>query len=94
MRRRRREGCTCRTVGAGVWQGAAAAMGRGASGSAGVQGKKAVSGRCFVHAAAAGMGRSAMYGGGSCQMSARRRWDERVGCEGGHYLLYTFHKFI
>ena len=22
-----------------------------------------------------------MYGGGSCQMSVRRRWDERVGCE-------------
>ena len=49
-----------------------------------MQGKKAVSGHCFVRAAAAaGVGRSAMYGGGSCQMSVRRRWDERVGGEGG-----------
>ena len=24
-----------------------------------------------------------MYGGGSCQMSVRRRWDERGGCRGG-----------
>ena len=41
-----------------------------------------MSGRCFVRAAAAGVGRSAMYGEGSCQMSVRRRWDERVGGEG------------
>ena len=41
-----------------------------------------MSGRCLVRATAAGVGRSAMYGGGSCQMSVRRRWEERVGGEG------------
>ena len=41
-----------------------------------------MSGRCVVRAAV-GVGRSEMYGCGSCQMSVRRRWDERVGCEGG-----------
>ena len=42
-----------------------------------------MSGRRFVRAAAAGVGRSAMYGGGGGQISVRRRWDGRGGCEGG-----------
>ena len=85
VRRRRREVCTSRrlgvfrTAGAGVLQGVAAAVGRSAGCASRVQGKKAVSACCLVRAAAGGMGRSAMYGGGSCQMSVRRLWDERVG---------------
>ena len=64
-----------------MWQVVAAVVGRRDGCATGVQGKKAVSACCFARAATAGTGRSAMYGGGICQMSVRRRWDERVGCE-------------
>ena len=88
VRRRRPEVCTTRklgvrrAIGAGVLLGAAAGAGGCAGDAAGMQGKKAVSGCCIVRAAATGVRRSAMYGGGSCQMSVRRRWDERGGDEG------------
>ena len=42
-----------------------------------------MSGRCFVRVAVVGVGRSAIYGGGSCQMSVRHRWAGRGECEEG-----------